>query len=171
MEKKKAKSWIVPVSFTETVSNWPTKAGNHVPYKNESILCECMRCVPVVQRLPASCQGTPTLGTSVKCRCQKKAFTLQQNQWEEGTACCNHRGVLLEVKKYGTPSSETFSQTAAFLPERRLEFFHFSVSPKAWSRAEVDIHQETAFPLQISTKISCYCNKPLDSAAPLHRLF
>lgn len=137
-EKKKAKSWVVPVSFIETISNWPTKAGNHVRYENESILCECRSCVPVVQRLPASRRGTWAPGTSVKCRCQKKAFTPQQNQWEEGTACSNHRGVLLEVKIYGKPSAETFSQMAAFLPERCLEFFHFSVSPKACSRAEVD---------------------------------
>lgn len=57
-KKRKAKSWIVPVSFIETISNWPTKAGNHVPYENESILCECMRCVPLGQRLPASRRGT-----------------------------------------------------------------------------------------------------------------
>lgn len=31
-----------------------------------------------------------------------------------------------------------FPQAAAFPPERHLKFFHFSVSPKAWSRAEVD---------------------------------
>lgn len=31
-----------------------------------------------------------------------------------------------------------FSQAAALPPERHLKFFHFSVSPKAQSRAEVD---------------------------------
>jgi len=59
---------------------------------------------------------------------------------------------------------------AAFLPEKRLEFFHFSVSLKPGPEQRW-IHQETAFPLQISTTISCYYNKPLHSAAPLHRLF
>jgi len=43
-----AKSWIVPVSFIETIRNWPTKAGNHVPYEQVTLLCECVRCVPVV---------------------------------------------------------------------------------------------------------------------------
>lgn len=53
--EKKTKGWIVPASFMETISNWPTKAGNHVPCENESFLCGCVCvCLPVL----ATSEGT-----------------------------------------------------------------------------------------------------------------
>lgn len=129
----------MPVIFTETISNWPRKAGNHVPYEKGSILCESMRCVPAVPRL---WQPNTNPRISGKCRSQEKASILLQNQWRRRALPALIRGVLLEVKKFRKPSSGFFffffSQAAALPPERHLKFFHFSVSPKAQSRAEVD---------------------------------
>lgn len=63
-----------------------------------------------------------------------------------------------------------FSQAAAFPPERHLKFFH-SQSPLKPGPEQRWIDHEAAFALQISTKISCYYNTALDSAAPLHSSF
>lgn len=133
----------MPVSFTETISNWPRKAGNHVPYEKGSILCESLCCVPGVPRL---WQWNTSPRISVKCRSQEKASILLHSQWRRRALPAPIPGVLLEVKIFRKPSSGFFfssgnfffSQVVAFPPERHPNFFHFSVSPKAWSRAEVD---------------------------------
>lgn len=162
----------MPVSFTETISSWPRKAGNHVPYEKGSILCESMRCVPGVPRL---WQWNTSPRISVKCRSQGKASILLQNQQRRRALI---RGVLLKVKKFRKTSSGIFfflrafffSQAAAFPPERHLKFFH-SQSPLKPGPEQRWIDHEAAFALQISTKISCYYNTALDSAAPLHSSF
>lgn len=106
--EKKTKGWIVPASFMETISNWPTKAGNHVPCENESFLCGCVCvCVPAcsghLRGHWARQWGTGALGTSVRCGCQKKAFPQLWNQWEVGTARSNHCSALFKIRTTGNP--------------------------------------------------------------------
>lgn len=107
----------------------------------------CVRACVVCLVCQGFGSGTPSPRISVKCRSQEKASILLQNQWRRRALPALICGVLLEVKKFRKPSSGIFfstgnffffPQAAAFPPERHLKFFHFSVSPKAWSRAEVD---------------------------------
>lgn len=126
----------MPVSFTETISNWPRKAGNHVPYEKGSILCESMRCVPGVPRLwqwntkPQDISEMQEPGESLHSAAESR---------EKGSACPDQwcftgSQKIQEIQLW----IFFFPQAATFPPERHLKFFHFSVSPKALSRAEVD---------------------------------
>lgn len=86
---------------------------------------------------------------------------------EEGAACSTHRGVskMPAVRERGKTSSETFPQTAAFRPEKRLEF-----SPRSACSEPTWMHQQTAAPLQVSTKKSLFLQQTTWFAAALPRL-
>lgn len=132
----------MPVSFTETISNWPRKAGNHVPDEKGSILCEhasCAWCAKAlaVQHQPQDISEMQEPGESLH-----SAAELME---EERPACPDlwcftGRQKMQETQLWNFFFLREFfsSQAAAFPPERHLKFFHFSVSPKARSRAEVD---------------------------------
>lgn len=165
MEKKKKKKGrgLGSASKFNWNSNWLTKAGNHVPYENESIWC--MRVCACLFSLPAEARGA-SMGNMCP-GCQKEALL----------SCKINR-------RWGLPMLITamfyFSLTQK-VQEAQVWELHLACSLPTWKKSgvfpllilseslEVDT-QETVFPLQISTKMSCYCNKPLDSAAPLHRL-
>lgn len=139
--------------------------------------CVSMHCVPGVPRL-WQCNTSPRI--SVKCRSQEKASILLQNWWRRSALPALICGVLLEDKKCRKSSSGIlffFSSGNFFLlrlqPSHLKDIWSFSTSqsPLKPGPERRWIHQEAAFPLHISTKISCYYKRALDSAAPLHSSF
>lgn len=98
--EKKAKVWVVTVSFMETISNWPTKAGNHAVCENESFLCGCVCvCLPGV----ATSKGTEPgngeqepWGHQCDAGVRKKPFL---NCGISGTAQSGHCSALFKRKK------------------------------------------------------------------------
>lgn len=131
----------------------------------------CVRACVVCLVCQGFGSGIPSPRISVKCRSQEKASILLQNQGRRVLPALIS-GVLLEVKKFRKSSSGFFF----FL---RLQHSHLkdiwsfstSQSPLKPCPEQRWIHQEAAFPLQISTKISCYYKRALDWAAPLHSSF
>lgn len=139
----------------------------------------CVRACVVCLVCQGFGSGTPSPRISVKCRSQEKASILLQNQWRRRALPALICGVLLEVKKFRKPSSGIFFSTGNIFFFLRLQPSHLkdiwsfstSQSPLKPGPERRWIHQEAAFPLQISTKISCYYKRALDSAAPLHSSF
>lgn len=158
----------MPVSFTETISNWPRKAGNHVPYEKGSILCESMRCVPGVPRLwqwntkPQDISEMQEPGESLHSAAESR---------EKGSACPDQWCFTGSQKIQEIQLWIFFFLRLQHSHLKDIWSFSTSQSPLKPCPEQRWIHQEAAFPLQISTKISCYYKRALDWAAPLHSSF
>lgn len=165
----------MPVSFTETISNWPRKAGNHVPYEKGSILCEHALCAWCAKALAVEHQPQDISEMEEPGESLHSAAELME---EEGPACPDPWCFTGSQKMQETQLWIFFFSNREFFflrlqPSHLKDIWSFSTSQCLLKPGPEQrwIHQEAAFPLHISTKISCYYKRALDSAAPLHSSF